>query len=90
MQFKALVTMDLPGTTDEKRAVFYAELEKALWRKIPKLTTAWQASFSEGATREGAIKTLINDIDKAKIISRISVVNYAIQVGQGDLSILLQ
>lgn len=79
MRYKALVTIDLPGATDVQRKEFYKELEKRNWEKLNKLTTAWKAS-KDGISRTRAIDELIRDLNTAKQISRVSKVEFALQL----------
>lgn len=79
MRYKALVTIDLPGATDVQRKEFYKELEKRNWEKLNKLTTAWKAS-KDGISRRLAIDELIRDLNAAKQISKVSKVEFAIQL----------
>lgn len=87
MGYKALVTLDLPGATKDQREIFYQVLKDEKWGKINNLDTAWRVSFSDGATRLGAINTLESDLRKAKDKSKVSKVYYAIQLDTNELTI---
>jgi hypothetical protein len=87
MGFKALITMDLPNITEEQRDQFYDILKEEKWLKIKKMTTTWKVSFSDEITRDDAIIALENDIKKAKQNCRISKVEYAVQLGMGEIKI---
>jgi len=85
MSYKALITLDLPDISDEKRQLFYDILEEEHWVKIDKLTTAWKVEFIGEGDRNSVIETLLNDLTKAKKHSSISKINYALQVGKGQV-----
>lgn len=55
MGYIALITLDLPGATDEQRSLFYETLRNEKWQKIKSLTTAWKALFNDSVTRDEAI-----------------------------------
>lgn len=84
---EALIVLELPNATDEQREVFYKILQEENWVKLDNLTTAWKTSFNEGSTRDGAIHVLKIDLDKAKNVSNVTQVNYAIQL---DLNQIIQ
>lgn len=85
MGYKALITLDLPDVTDDQRLMFYKILEDEKWSKIDSLTTAWSAEFKDDIDRDSVKQILINDLMKAKKYSSISEINYAFQVGKGQI-----
>lgn len=85
MGYRVLITMDLPSSFEENRFLFYQELTNRKWYKIKTLTTAWTVSFPDIVTRKKALIDLINDIDQAKTISKIDKVEYAFQLGLGEV-----
>ncbi len=80
MNFRALITLDLPNTFSEKKNLFYEELHAMQWYKIKNISTAWGVNFNEGFDRLSAVSTLKYDIKKAKYLSGIPKVSYAIQL----------
>ncbi len=87
MGYKALTTLDLPGATTEQREIFYKVLVEEKWIKIDNLDTAWKIIFQDGGTRDGAITTIKGDMKKAKEKSKVSRVDFALQVDSNDLVI---
>lgn len=89
MGFKALVTLDLPDLSNDKkqREIFYQVLEDEKWIKIPDLNTAWEIILQDEVSRMGAINMIKKGIKKAKEKSEIKKVYYAIQVDINDLII---
>ena len=87
MEYKVLVTLDLPDATEEQRKSFYEALTNENWKKIPNLTTAWKASFKDNVTRENAISTMELDLQKAKNTSKVKRVDYAMQLDPSDVII---
>ncbi len=85
MGYKVLVTIDLPKITENERQKFYEFLESKKWTKIERLTTAWRVSFKDDVTRDGAISTTLNDLKNAKINSKVSEVEYALQLERHDI-----
>ena len=85
MGYNALITLDLPKVTSEERKVFYEVLKQFNWVKIIELTTVWKASFNDSVIRSSAITVLINDLKTAKMKSGITKVEYALQLGKGDV-----
>jgi hypothetical protein len=85
MGYKVLVTLDLSGATEEQRQSFYEVLIEKNWRKIPDLTTAWRASFSDSVSRASAINVIQNHLQKAKDDSEVKIVHYAMQLDQSDV-----
>ncbi len=82
MGYKVLVTLDLKNTSDDEREKFYEVLEQEKWKKIKSLTTSWKVSFNDDFTYEEAIKTIKNDLKKAKKDSKASDVEYAFQLNK--------
>jgi hypothetical protein len=80
MGYKALITLDLSATTEEQRKIFYEVLAENSWIKINSLTTAWKRTFSDFVNRNDAERTLILDMSLAKNKSKISKVEYALQM----------
>ena len=80
MKYQALITLDLVDAIKKERDLFYSVLENEKWIKISNLTTSWKATFEEGVTRSGAIKTIQQDLIKAKNKSKIKKVEYALQL----------
>lgn len=80
MGYQTLVTLDLVDANEDQRKIFYEVLEQQNWFKIPKLTTAWKVSFLDSASREGAIQAIRSDIKKAKEVSKVKLVEYALQL----------
>lgn len=87
MEYEALITLDLPGATDEKRQLFYHHLATKQWNKIMGLTTAWKVIFTATSSRIEIIKRLRGDITEAKAYSKVTLVSYAIQVDQNKIVI---
>jgi hypothetical protein len=87
MGYKALITLDLTNTDEMKREKFYNFLTEKKWVKIENITTAWKTSFIDNTYRSEAISILKKDIRKAKEISGVYSVNFAIQVGKGIIEI---
>lgn len=87
MGYKVLVTLDLPDATEEQRTIFYEELENKKWKKIPNLTTAWKASFADDVNIENAILIMEDDLQKAKNVSKVKRVDYAMQLDQSNVII---
>ena len=87
MHYTALITIDLPGATDRERDKFYEILKKERWVKLDNLTTAWQMAWSDDINRDATIKVLKTDIGNAIFLSGVTKVNYAIQVGKGDIEV---
>ncbi|WP_281322496.1 hypothetical protein [Flavobacterium aestivum] len=87
MSYKALVTLDLPEATKEQREIFYQVLKDEKWTKISNLDTAWKVTFKDGVTRIDAINTIKNDLEKAKLKSKLKRVDYAIQIDVNDVII---
>lgn len=85
MGYKALITIDLDKTSDEQRDRFYEKLEELKWLKIKTLTTTWKCRFQKNVSREDACKELISDLDKAKLHSNITKVEYAFQKDFSDI-----
>jgi len=83
--YTALITIDLQTSDEKSRSAFYQELTNRKWYKIKSITTAWSVSFSDDVKRSNAIKVLLNDIDQAKKISKIKLVNYVSQIGLGTI-----
>jgi hypothetical protein len=87
MGYKALITLDLNNSTEEQRALFYEVLKDENWTKIPKLTTTWKCSFYDTANRVAANNTIIAHLNKAKLKSKISQVDYAFQLDKENVQI---
>ncbi len=87
MGYKALVTLDLDVTT-EQREKFYNCLNEKHWTKISKLTTAWTVTFTDSSTRESAVLYIEESIKTCKANCRIITrIDYAIQLDKNDLVI---
>lgn len=82
MGYRALITLVLPGSTDEKRNGFYNSLKEVKWHKLPGLTTAWKVLFGDIYTRAVIVDELEKDLLKAKTDLKIKTVEYAIQVSE--------
>jgi hypothetical protein len=85
MGYKAIITLDLAYATDKQRESFYEYLIKKNWYKISSLTTAWRASFGDTVTRVDAIQALEKELSEAKIESKVSKVEYALQLDKFDV-----
>jgi hypothetical protein len=86
MGYKALVTLDIPKTK-EQRDIFYKSLERNKWAKISSLTTAWKVYFLDTVSRDIAIKALERHLATAKTESKVSKVEYAFQLDAFDIVI---
>lgn len=89
MGYKALVTIDLPGLPDDNpksRQDFNNFLEKNKWNKIENITTTWKVAF-KGGSRKAVISKLKSRLAKAKQISKVARVVYAIQVCEEDVDV---
>ncbi len=82
---KVLVTIDLSNASEEQRDKFYKVLKEEKWLKLKNLTTAWKVSFKNEVTRIDAINTIKNELKKAKTSSKVSRVDYAMQLNTIDL-----
>ncbi|HAD98789.1 MAG TPA: hypothetical protein DCG19_15355 [Cryomorphaceae bacterium] len=87
MGYEALITLDLPNSTDEQRDKFYEVLAKEKWVKLKTLTTTWTVLFNDGVTRARCVEILMQDLKKAKEQSRIYTVAYAIQLDQQSVEV---
>jgi hypothetical protein len=87
MGYKVLVTLDLPGATEEQRSSFYDVLTTEKWAKMSNMTTAWRASFADTFNRNTAISTLQSHLKKAKNESKVKMVDYAMQLDESDVVI---
>lgn len=80
MGYKALVILELPDATEEQKNIFNHVLSKELWFKIQNLNMAWEISFNQNWSRGGAIEAIKNDLKKAKEISGVKRMEYAMQL----------
>ncbi|WP_196016890.1 hypothetical protein [Alistipes senegalensis] len=85
MNLKLLLTIDLPGVSDEKRKAFYKSLEDANLKKVEGLTTTWQAHFSADFLVENAQRRIVEILKSAKRTCKITTVIYAFLVGEPEV-----
>lgn len=89
MGYQALITLDLVDVTKDQKKVFHAYLKTKKWRKIPKLTTAWDIEFPDNQTRNGAITEIENDLKFAKLKAQVhSEFHFAIQLANPNPTIV--
>jgi hypothetical protein len=86
MGYKALVTLDIPATK-EQRDIFYKSLERNKWAKISSLTTAWKVYFLDTVSRDIGIKALERHLATSKTESKVNKVEYAFQLDAFDIVI---
>lgn len=86
MGYKALVILELPEATEEQKAIFNQALSKELWFRIENLNAAWKIAFNQNWSRAGAIEAIESDLKKAKHISGVPRVEYALQL---DIQVLV-
>lgn len=86
MGYKALVILELPDATEEQKAIFDQVLSKELWFRIENFSLAWKISFNQNWSRAGAIEAIENDLKKAKEISGVPSLEYALQL---DIQVLV-
>ena len=87
--YKGLITLDLENSPSAKeRETFYRVLQEENWVKLEKVTTTWKVSFGEGFGYQEAIHLLKSHIAKAKQLSGVPTVQYAIQLGVHDVLIV--
>ena len=85
MGFQALVILELADVKSAQKQAFYAHLRAKKWRKIPKLTTAWQIEFPDNRTRAEAVTEIENDLKFAKLKANVhSDFHFAIQLANPD------
>jgi hypothetical protein len=89
MGYKALVMLELNDKSRKKCSSFYDILAGEEWVKINNLTAAWKVFFDKDMEREEAVKTIKVDIQKAKQISGIKSVNYAVQLSRDSIEVAL-
>jgi hypothetical protein len=87
MGLKAMITLDLNDATTFQRNTFYEKLKEFKWTRVGRLTTTWKCSFQDGISRNAATNEIISDIEKAKIHSKITEVEYAFQMAEVEISI---
>lgn len=80
MGYKALVILELPDATEEQKDIFHAVLIKELWFKIQNLNSAWEISFNQNWSRGSAVEAIESDLRKAKEISGVQRMEYALQL----------
>lgn len=86
MALRALLTLDIDRkASSEKRQKFYDYLNDKNWTKIPKLTTAWKAQFTDGVSQQDALKVTKNDVRGAANHSGISTYDAAVHFGEYDI-----
>ena len=67
MSYKALVSINLPSTSDRQRESFYEYLKLKKWYKLSILTNAWKVSIKFPLIdREAAIIIIEKEILEAK------------------------
>lgn len=87
MGYHALITLDFTGVTEGEKEVFSEILVNEKWVRVRNQANSWKVSFLPGVTRNGAISTLENDLQKAKHASLVTRVDYAIQLDTEELLI---
>lgn len=80
MGYKALVILELPDASEEQKNIVNQVLSKELWFKIQNLHMAWEISFNQNWSRGSAIEAIKNDLKKAKEISGVQRMEYAMQL----------
>lgn len=85
MKYKVLLTIDLPGATEEQRVLFYGSLNDAGWEKMDKITTVWKATFKEGTIYSRAKEIAIDCLKNAKKSSKVAKVSYNFLISWYDI-----
>jgi hypothetical protein len=80
MGLHALVAIDLSKTPEPQYEQFCKALEKDNWVRIGDSSTIWSVSFQEPVRRMGAIRTIQSSLHRAKKVSNVMHLVYAVQV----------
>ena len=82
MGLQVMLSLDLErGVSEERRQRFNEYLAQEHWIKIPKVTTTWRASFTDGVTFESAIQATKHVVANAASHANISYYEAALHVG---------
>ncbi len=79
-----MLSLDLKDADDDQRTDFYYVLDMNGWVKLARVDTVWKKKFADIIT-ERSIKLDIGvDFKKALSSSRISLVTFAVQIGDRE------
>lgn len=87
MNYKVLVTLDLPDADSAQRSKFYESLSANKWNKTDSLTTAWNLKFWEGATAADVDRVIKEHLDTASHASGVRKVDYGYQLGYAEVTV---
>lgn len=87
MNYKVLVTLDLPDADSAQRSKFYESLSANKWTKIDSLTTAWRIGFWDGATAADIDRVIKEDLDTASRASGVRKIDYGYQFGYAEVTV---
>lgn len=80
MGLHALVAIDLSETPQPQYEQFFKALEKDNWIRIGHSSAIWSVSFHEPVRRMRAIRTIQSSLHRAKKMSNVLPMEYAIQI----------
>ena len=86
MGYNALITLDLPGSSEQNRKIFHEFLNAKHWSKING-SDAWVASFDIEVERDFAMNLLIKHLKEAKRISTVKKVKFALHAGKEEVKV---
>ncbi|MDF1881929.1 hypothetical protein JHD50_11580 [Sulfurimonas sp. MAG313] len=78
--YKALLTVDLSGTSPAQKAVFQESLKMETWQILGQMEASWRCSWND-TEYDTAVNAIKADVNKAALAAGLQRYPYAFQLG---------
>lgn len=76
-----MLSLDLTNADDDKRKVFYTQLDINGWVKLPDVDTVWQKKYGSLILEPSIRRSITSDLEGAASTSGVKLVTFAAQIG---------